>query len=198
MNFESLALPAVVLISITATVLLMSNEWRLSIAALAAQYCGAFVLVVISWPVEMAVVKLVAGWMSGAVLGMALIGLQEDISDQAQGRLNSLLFRLLAALMVWPVILTIAPRTGIWVSGATSEQIHGGMILVGLGLLHLGIRVRPMGVALGLLTVLAGFEILYATVESSALVAGLLAFVNLGLALVGAYLTTVPPAEEPA
>ena len=38
------------------------------------------------------------------------------------------------------------------------------------------------------MTVLSGFEILYAAVEGSILVAALLATINLGLALVGAYL----------
>jgi hypothetical protein len=49
---------------------------------------------------------------------------------------------------------------------------------------------------LGLLTVLSGFEILYSAVEVSALVTGLLAGVNLGLALVGAYLLLAPTLEE--
>jgi len=43
-------------------------------------------------------------------------------------------------------------------------------------------------VTIGLMTVLCGFEILYAAVESSILVAALLAVINLGLALVGSYL----------
>ncbi len=55
-------------------------------------------------------------------------------------------------------------------------------------MLQLGFTSQSLNVALGLLTVLAGFEILYAAVEISALVAGLLAGVNLGIALIGAYL----------
>jgi hypothetical protein len=46
------------------------------------------------------------------------------------------------------------------------------------------------------MTVLAGFEILYATVEGSILVAALLAVINLGLALVGAYLLIASNAEQ--
>jgi len=61
-----------------------------------------------------------------------------------------------------------------------------------LGLLHLGLTSSALRVTLGLLTVLAGFEILYAAVETSVLVAGLLAAVSLGLALAGAYLLVVP------
>ena len=43
-------------------------------------------------------------------------------------------------------------------------------------------------VILGLLTLLTGFEILYAAVENSILVTGLLAVTNLGLGIVGSYL----------
>jgi hypothetical protein len=46
---------------------------------------------------------------------------------------------------------------------------------------------------------LTGFEILYAAVESSILVAGLLAVTNLGLGIVGSYLLiagSYPPEPE--
>jgi hypothetical protein len=49
---------------------------------------------------------------------------------------------------------------------------------------------------MGLMTVLSGFEILYSTVESSVLVAALLAVINLGLALVGAYLLIASAPQE--
>ena len=55
-------------------------------------------------------------------------------------------------------------------------------------MLELGITVQPLRVTIGLLTVLCGFEILYASIENSILVAALLSVINLGLALVGAYL----------
>jgi hypothetical protein len=54
----------------------------------------------------------------------------------------------------------------------------------------------PLRVIIGLLTSLSGFEIIYAAVETSTLVTGLLAGVNLGLALVGAYLLIAPTMEN--
>jgi hypothetical protein len=51
---------------------------------------------------------------------------------------------------------------------------------------------------LGLLTVLSGFELVYAALETSILIAGLQAVITLGLALVGAYLLAVPLMEEEA
>jgi hypothetical protein len=102
------------------------------------------------------------------------------------------LFRLLAAGLVGLVVASAVPRIAVYIPAVATEQLLGAGILIGLGLLHLGLTSGTLRVILGLLTILAGFEILYAAVESSVLVAGLLAVVNLGLALVGAYLLVIP------
>jgi len=190
-NFELLALPVVFLISLTGIILLVSPDWRVSIAALAVQYFGVFVLVVMSWLLEMAIVKLVTGWMVCAVLALAKAGSSESIIEE-QGTVMNVLFRLLAAGLVGLVVASTVPRILVWVPEITIEQLLGGWVLIGLGLLHLGLTSSALRVTLGLLTVLAGFEILYAAVETSVLVAGLLAAVSLGLALAGAYLLVVP------
>jgi hydrogenase-4 membrane subunit HyfE len=227
-NFEPFTLPAVLLVALTALILLISPDWRVSILALAGQYVGVFVLVALVWPLEMAVTKLVTGWMAGAILGVAVANLlqewpflepeeapeeQENLPEEApetspkiapRGGFASVtfpssrLFRLLAALLVCLAVLSIAPEVTQWVPGVTIEQAWGGLILIGIGLLQLGFTGHTFRTVLGLLTMLAGFEILYAVVESSTLVAGLLAGVNLILALAGAYLLTSPSMEETA
>ena len=62
-----------------------------------------------------------------------------------------------------------------------------GLLMIVFSLLHLGITSDPFQVIIGLLTLMAGFEILYAFVENSALVTASLAVIDLGLALAGAY-----------
>ena len=195
MDFQVLAFPAVILVSTTSLVLLLSSDWRLSIAALSIQYSGVFALVALSWPLELAVVKLVAGWMARAVLGLALIGNPDNVLQKEPLGLAGGLFRFLAAVMVGMVGVSIAPKLVEWVPEISLEQAYGGAVLIGLGLLHLGLTVQAIRVAFGLLTILAGFEILYAAVETSSLVTGLLAGVNLGLALVSGYLLAVPEVE---
>ena len=191
MNFELLVFPVVFLVSLTGIILLVSPDWRVSIAALAVQYFGVFVLVAMSWPLEMAIVKLVTGWMVCAVLALAKTGAPGRYIEE-QGTIMIVLFRLLAAGLVGLVVASTAPRILVWIPEITIEQLLGGWVLIGLGLLHLGLTSSALRVTLGLLTVLAGFEILYAAVETSVLVAGLLAAVSLGLALAGAYLLVVP------
>ena len=48
--------------------LLWTNKWRYNIAAIALQYLAVFWFVSQVWPIGLAAIKLVAGWMAGAVL----------------------------------------------------------------------------------------------------------------------------------
>jgi hypothetical protein len=196
LSFEALAIPAVILASITAVLLVVSEDWRLSIGLLAIMYICVFTLVALSWPVELAVVKLVAGWMSGTVLAMALIGLPIEGRQSARLSKATSMFRLMVAGLVILVASSLSPGIVTWIEEISPPQAYGAAILIGLGLLHLGLTARPLRVILGLLTVLGGFEILYAAVEDSTLVAGLLAGVDLGLALLGAYLISLPVLVE--
>jgi hypothetical protein len=104
-TFESLIVPAISLISITTLFLLLSVDWRLSIICLALQYVGVFLIVALSWPLSLAVVKLVAGWMAGAVLGMALIGAPGNNSLESGINLANILFRIMAALLIGLIVL---------------------------------------------------------------------------------------------
>jgi hypothetical protein len=106
------------------------------------------------------------------------------------------LFRAFAAGLVLITVTSAAPSLAVWLPDARPGVVWGGLVLIGMGLLHLGISVHPLRVTLGLLTTLAGFEILYISIENSILVAGLLAIVTLGLALVGSYLLSLDVAAD--
>lgn len=147
MNFEWLGLPVVFLVSLTGIILLVSPDWRVSIAALAAQYIGVFVLVAMSWPLEMAIVKLVTGWMVCAVLALAKTGAPGRYIEE-QSTIMNVIFRLLAAGLVGLVVASTAPRISVWVPEITIEQLLGGWVLIGLGLLHLGLTSSGLRVIL--------------------------------------------------
>ena len=89
------------------------------------------------------------------------------------------------------------PRIEAIIPGLGLQVIAGSLLLMGMGLIHLGLTSNVFHVLLGLLTMLTGFEIIYAAVESSILVAGLLALTNLGLALVGSYLLIADYSSKP-
>lgn len=191
-----LALPAVLLLAATSLSLLLSRDWRWSILALALQYAGVFILISLSWSIEMSVTKIVAGWMSGAVLGIAMQIAPESWKEAEKFSPSGRLFRLFTAALAGIAVFTLAPLLGKWLPGIQIAQAYGGLILISMGLLHLGLTGQPLRVMLGLLTVLAGIDILYATIESSTLVAGLMAAVDLALSLTGAYLIINPGIEE--
>lgn len=192
MNLERLAIVPVLLMMASSLLVLISQNWRRVILAMAIQYVGVFWLIALSWPVELAVIKLVVGWVAGAMLGASP---PADFLDEQFSSLSGWIFRILAAVLVWILVYTVSPLLANWIP-TKPTILWGGFILVAMGLLQLGMTTHPLRVVLGLLTLLSGFEILYAAVEVSVLVTGLLALINLGMALVGSYLVNVESMEQ--
>ncbi len=192
MSLASLSWIALAVLTIASLALLLTENWRWMIIALAVQYLAMAGLVSLLWPVGMGAVKLVIGWMAGAVLGSTHTSLQlgEDEFSGFSGRL----FRLLAAGVALFVVFSAAPPLQARIP-APMPVLLGGLALLGMGLLHLSMTRSPLRMIIGLLTLMSGFEILYAGIENSVLVAGLLGVVNLGFALVGAYVIISPEME---
>jgi hypothetical protein len=187
--------PAAIAITFTAIGLLLIRNWRYSLVLLAAQYIAMFLLVQAHWPTNMAAVKLVTGWMCAAALGITQLGLGVE-TEQERSWPEGSLFRLLAALLIVATLASIFPRMDAWLPDIGQPVVWGAIVLIGLGLLHLGITLQPLRAIIGLLTLLSGFEILYAAVENSILVAALISAINLGLALTGAYLMNLQHERE--
>jgi hypothetical protein len=178
---------AAIIVLVTSVGLVLSRDWRWSLGLLAVQYFGMFLLVLGHWPLGMATAKLITGWMAAGALLMTRLGSPSNLPEES-GWPEGRLFRLFAAVLVVLAALSFLPAVPTWLPGITPPETFGGLVLVGLGILHLGMTVQPSRVVIGLLTVLAGFEILYSSVENSLLVAALLSALNLALALVGSYL----------
>lgn len=187
---------AVAWVFITALSLLLFMDWRLSVVSLVFQYLGVFILVSMSWPLETSVVKLVAGWMAVGILGMSLV--ERGGGGTPPLHVTGMIFRGMIAALVGLVVLTLLPGAQEWFVGAPRAQIAGGSFLVTLGLLNLGLSNDLDRILIGLLTVISGFEVMYASVEDSILMTSLLAVVNLGIAFVGAFLLSITEREGEA
>jgi hypothetical protein len=209
MEFELIQSAAVLLAAIPALTLILSNNWRLSLASLSLLYIGVFILVAQSWPIPLSTAKLLAGWMSGLILWLALSGIDtqpkgngNDTGNPATAEnrsgMSRILFQVFASILVILVVYSLLPILTDWIPGLSVEQAFGSLMLISLGLLHLGLTTVPWRVVVGLLTMLAGFEIIYSAVAQAILLEGLLAAVNLGLALLGAYMIAAPDVEETA
>ena len=191
-----LAWVGVLIVTVSSTGLLLSRDWRWDIGFLAAQYVGVGLLVAQHWPVGMAAVKLVTGWMTTAAIAMTLTSLPVPEEPEQGFWPEGRTFRVFLVGVVLVVTLAATPRVQSVISGIGAPVVAGTIILAGVGLLQLGTSAQVLRVVVALLTVLAGFEVLYAALETSILVAALLAVVNLGIGLVGAYLLNASAPEE--
>lgn len=188
---EIVSWAAVILTLAASAAILVSRDWRILLGALAVQYLAAFWLVTRHLPLAMGSVKLIAGWMAVAVLGMTRINLTPTESrDRDEFYPRGSAFRLLLMGIVILVSAGATPRIEAVIPGMGLPVIAAGLLLIGAGVAQLGVTNDLLRVTVGLLSVLSGFEILYAAVESAILVTGLLAAVTLGLGVIGAYLIT--------
>ena len=177
---------AFVLIVLTAMMILVFRDWRINAIALGVQYLAVFGLVTLSWPIGMAVVKLIVGWMATAAIALTCIR-QLKVESPAEST-SSLFFRAIAGILIILVIFVLSPR----LQAAMFPQvelviIQGGLMLIGMALMQLGTSSEAYLTIISLLSLLAGFEIIHAALELSTLLTGLLVITNLGLALVGVF-----------
>ena len=110
--------------------------------------------------------------------------------------------RLMAALLTAVLAVSLALRNPLSVTGdaLVSRDITIGTFgLLLLGLLNILLNENPLKVGVGLLSLLAGFEMFYTSVEPTLTIVGLLGLTNLIIGLAIAYLTTAwaphPPRE---
>lgn len=101
--------------------------------------------------------------------------------------INERAFYIVAALLILLVIGSQMSHFTTNFPGIPLQHAWSGLALIGLGLLLTGFSARPLQITLGIMTWMSGFEILYASVQSSLLMAGLLAMTTLALSLSGAY-----------
>jgi hypothetical protein len=176
------------------------NNRRVALVLLVVQYCGVTVLAAQFIPISVVSVKLAGGLIACSILGVTLARLPPSVSTQDEGIIPAgRLFRLISVLFV--AVAGWGLSRGRWMGTLTLESSAslGSAMLMTLGLLQLGTRGSPFRVGLGILTILSGFEIAYASVEPSLAVLALLAMVHIGISLTVSYLVLVvgrQPAER--
>ncbi len=184
----------VVIVSTTTLGLLLSQNWRTSLLVLVAQYLAVFWMITSVWSIGLAAVKLVTGFTAVTMLAI----LQPD-PLQRKGILKTTSprgFVIVSAGLGFTLAILISLTIKDWFPINIAMRM-GGFILIAMSLLQLGMTNQFFRLILGLLTLLSGFEVLYAGLENSVLVTGLLSILTIGLALVGAYLIAqIVPGEE--
>lgn len=202
------AAPAVLGVFIAASLLVVSQDWRLNVISLAVQYFFITLLMTQLVRLELAAVKALIGWLVCLVIYLTeqqahLIARDSDgrsdlsVRDWFRARIQvwkshgvsaQAAFRLLAALVValtaYAVALAIPlPELSLGLTGVC-------YLVAGLGVLLIGLSQDSVRVGLGLLTFLSAFDLFYVSLEPSLVVTGLLGSLNFIIVLGMAYLRT--------
>lgn len=173
--------------------LLLTNNWRVFLLALAAQYFGVFILVAGYWDLGLAAVKLVVGWMTVAILGASEPGdlYRLPFSSSRAG----LIFRFLTILVVGLLVNAFSESFADWLLIDNVVAVSGLLLFVG-GILQIGFSGSILRRTVGVLSVLSGFEIVFSPLTDSVLLAGLIALIHLGIGLAETYWINLEEAEE--
>jgi len=168
--------------------MLVASDWRMRIAGLASIYLIGFIVIIQIWPVALASVKLISGWMGIALLSTSMLNSMNQANSH---RFTSeIVFRFLMAVLIWIVVAAIAPSINEWLP-IPYTNLYIGVSLMGSGLLFMSLTDDFIEIVLGLLTILAGFDIIYSSLEGSALVTGIYAFIIILICLLSGYFSSV-------
>ncbi|MHB8135911.1 MAG: hypothetical protein ACYDH1_17010 [Anaerolineaceae bacterium] len=169
-------------------ILFLNVNWRWNVIALSLQYVGVFWMVLSFWPVGLAAVKLVSGWMAGAIIGTTISDSDNDKNFSDSSPKEEIRFRIVLWIVIVLVIFALIPGISLWIP-ISNQLLIGSFLLIVIGLLQLSMTIQSYRIIFGLLTVLSGFEIVYAGLEDSVLVAGFLSIITLGIAFIGVFVS---------
>lgn len=178
---------AVLLLS--AAINLVRRQWTLNIFALGFQYICVFLLMQEVRSPLLAGIKLLVGLMVSLMLFLTLksSGLIESILLRRHVSSGEI-FRGTIALLLALISFLAAPALQQSAFPQSSQLLLTASLgLILFGLFQMGTITEPLYLAIGLLTFLSGFELLYASLEFSRILEALLTAVNLSLALIGSF-----------
>jgi hypothetical protein len=191
-------------LALSAGLIVLLRDWRISLSALLAQYILTGLLLTRLIPPEIAMLKVVVGGLICAILYLTARRISPDRpAEQPPGGYwgvrsvtwpgqeifpSGIAFRLFALLLIGLAAYSAAQSYPI---PEVPEQINLVCYwLMFSGFLVLILTGEPLKAGQGLLTLSTGFELFYASIEHSLSLVGLWGAVNLLLALAIAYLTS--------
>lgn len=186
------------ILALSGVLLINLNDRRAQMLVLGIQYFGMAWLSGLALPFPVAGAKFLAGILTCLILAVSFMSMPDSAGSQQGGSLPSgRIFRLVAAALVVTAAWGLGRRNWMGLPDLHESAIRGGTFLLALGMLQLGLFMDPVGVGLGLLTLLSGFEIIYSALEPSLAVIALLAMVHLGIAIVVGYLLMLRTRDQP-
>jgi hypothetical protein len=189
---------ALLALSAAAALLVLVSDWRVTLAALGTVYLGAAVLTTQLVLLDVGVVRLITGALTVSILSLTSLQVhragEPNLGVEGAWRRidlpTGLPFRIMAALLAIVVANYLAGERSLMLPGLEGVPAanSAAYILLVFGLLNLGLTEEPMNTGCALLTLLVGFQLMYAAVEPSLAIIALLAAAELGIALAVSYL----------
>lgn len=198
----TLTTPALVGLFLTTFVLVTLVDWRLNLAALAGLFaCAAVLLAQINlW--QVVAVRFLVGLLIILILALTgratRFGAPLTLTPVRFTVPTGFPFRIMALILIGLAAWYVANQPAFALPGLPAALNLASYGLMALGLLKLGLSEEPLNAGVGLFMLLGGFQLFYFAIEPSLAIVGLLAAVELGVALVVSYLAVLwyTPAEE--
>lgn len=205
--------PAIVGLLLAAVIMLVTSNWRLALSALLLQYVLLGITLTRFIQPEVAFVRILTGALVVPILYLAARpgGDVDNASEveETEGRFLGLSLawgagplglplRLLAVLLValavirsYPAISPMLPSVSATGIGVTPDVAFVALWLVAMGLTGILLSGEVLRVAPAVLTVMCGFDLIYAGLEHNLAIAGFFGTLTLLAALAFSYLATV-------
>jgi hypothetical protein len=196
--------PALIGLLLTALIIFLAADWRVALAALLVQYVLVALALTGHMKVELVLVKLLTGSLVTAILYLSARRIRDAGSGGRAEETGPRFFglhlgwtagplgfplRLLAALLV--VLVTVRVFGHYRLTVVPMDLALMAFWMAGMGMLGLVLSGNPLRVALAALTILAGFDLVYGTLEPSLALVGFVSAFYLLSALGFSYLTSV-------
>ncbi len=175
----------IILSIILSGAILVLEDRRHRLAVLAIIELIGFILIVQIWPIALALVKLISGWMGIALLSFAFI--PSDIKKESNEPIPSKIFRLMLGVFGWIIVLTSIQGLNEWLP-ISYTNLFIGLIFFIIGMISLSLGLKTFDIILSLLVFLQGFDIIYSSLEGSALVTAMFAVIIISICLTGSFL----------
>lgn len=212
--------PAIVGLILTAAIIFLASNWRLSLAALLVQYVLVGLTLTRSIRAEIAIVKILVGVLVVSILYLSARNTQDGNEPQERAtdgqqffglrlgweagplgmplRILTLVMVALAAIHFFDEYRALLPILDSDASMVSPDIAFVSMWLAAMGVIGLVVSGDPLRVAPAVLTIVTAFDLVYVGVEPNVAIIGFVAALTLLAALALAYLITIESLKERA
>ncbi len=166
-------------------IIFILTDWRWKMTGLAAIQLICFIQIIQIWPIALASVKLISGWMGITLMSATMASSANQ--EARETKISEKVFKLMQVAFSWIVISASIERLNSWLP-IPYTNLFIGLVFFFCGILYLSSEHEISGIAIGLLIFLSGFDLIYSSLEGSALVTGIYGVIIILISIISSYL----------